>query len=122
MRQFSMLPPCHSISTTANGEPATASAVITVPCYRSGWGFNAFKFDDFESNIDDPEDFNLGSIENSKRFGPPLSEKALALDQAISDRIPEKTRKTTQWAVSVFVHGVMLMASRMPQKVWQLKC
>ena len=46
------------------------------------------------------EDFNLGSTENSKQFGPPLSEKAL--DQAISDRIPEKTRKTRQWAVSVF--------------------
>ena len=29
MRQFSMLPPCHSIAATANGEPATASAVIT---------------------------------------------------------------------------------------------
>ena len=67
---------------------------------EGGWGFNAFEFDDFEPNIDDSEDFNLGSTENSKRFGPPLSEKAL--DQATSDRIPEKTRKTTQWAVSVF--------------------
>ena len=64
------------------------------------WGFNAFKFDDFEPNVDDSEDFNLGSTENSKRFGPPLSVKAL--DQAISDHIPEKTRKTMQWAVSVF--------------------
>ena len=54
----------------------------------------------FELNLNDSEDFNLGSTENSKRFGPPLSEKAL--DQATSDRIPEKTRKTTQWAVSVF--------------------
>ena len=54
----------------------------------------------FEPNIDDSEDFNLGSTENSKRFGPPLSEDAL--DQAISDRIPKKTQKTTQWAVSVF--------------------
>ena len=67
---------------------------------EGGWGFNAFEFDDFEPNIDDSEDFNLGSTENSKQFGPPLSEKAL--DQAISDLMPEKTRKTTQWAVSVF--------------------
>ena len=67
---------------------------------EDGWGFNAFEFDDFEPNIDDSEDFNLGSTENSKWFGPPLSEKAL--DQAIRDRIPENTRKTTQWAVSVF--------------------
>ena len=67
---------------------------------EGGLEFNAFEFDDFEPNIDDSEDFNLGSTENSKRFGPPLSENAL--DQAISDRIPKKTQKTTQWAVSVF--------------------
>jgi len=64
------------------------------------WGLTAFEFDDFEPNIDDSEDFNLGSTENSKQFGPSLTEKAL--DQAISDRIPEKIRKTMQWAVSVF--------------------
>ena len=29
MRQFSMLPPCHFDSATANGEPAITSAVIT---------------------------------------------------------------------------------------------
>ena len=46
------------------------------------WGFNAI---DFEPNIDDCEDFDLSSSENSKRFGSPLSEKAL--DQAISERI-----------------------------------
>ena len=85
---------------------------------EGGWGLNAFEFDDFEPNIDDSEDFNLGSIENSKQFGPPLLEKAL--DQAVSDCIPKKSRKTTQWAASVFVHGVMLTVSRMPQKVWQL--
>jgi len=28
---------------------------------EGGWGFNAFEFDDFEPNIDDSEDFNLGS-------------------------------------------------------------
>ena len=61
------------------------------------WRFNAI---DFEPNIDDSEDFHLSSSENSKRFGSPLSEKAL--DQAISERIPAKTRKTTEWAVSVF--------------------
>ena len=60
---------------------------------EGSWVFNAFEFDDFEPNVDDSEDFNLGNTENSKRFGPPLSEKAL--DQAISDRIPEKTQKTT---------------------------
>jgi len=90
---------------------------------EGGWGLNAFEFDDFEPNIDDSEDFNLGSIENSKQFGPPLSEKAL--DQTFSDRIPEKTRKTTQWAMECrqsvyFVRGVMLAVSRMPQKIWQL--
>ena len=56
---------------------------------EDGWGFSVFEFDDFEPNIDVSEDFNLGSTENSKLFGPPLSEKAL--DQAIRDRIPEKT-------------------------------
>jgi len=67
---------------------------------EGGWGFNAFEFDDFEPNINNSEDFNLESTENSKQFGPPLLEKAL--DQAVSDRILEKTRKTTQWAVCVF--------------------
>ena len=43
-------------------------------------GFNAI---DFELNIDDSDDFDLSSSENSKRFGSPLSQKAL--DQAISD-------------------------------------
>ena len=38
---------------------------------EDGWGFSAFEFDDFEPNIDVSEDFNLGSTENSKRFGPP---------------------------------------------------
>jgi len=71
---------------------------------EDGWGFNAFEFDDFEPNIDDSEDFNLGSTENSKWFGPPLSEKAL--DQAIRDRIPENTRKTTQCLqINPFVGG-----------------
>ena len=67
---------------------------------EGSWVFNALKFDDFEPNIDDSEDFNLRNTENSKRFGPRLSEKAL--DQAISDRISEKTQKTMQWAVNVF--------------------
>ena len=48
---------------------------------EGGWGFITFEFDDFEPNIDDSKDFNLGSTENSERFGPLLSEKAL--DQAI---------------------------------------
>ena len=46
---------------------------------------------DFEPNIDESEDFDLSSSENSKTFGSPLSQKAL--DQAISDCIPAKTRK-----------------------------
>ena len=53
-----------------------------------------------EPNIEDSEDFDLSSSKNSKQFGSPLPEKAL--DQAISDRIPAKPRKATQWAVSVF--------------------
>ena len=65
------------------------------------WDFNtAFEFGGFEPNIDDAEDFKLSTSENSKRFGSPLSEKAI--DQAISNQVPEKTRKATQWAVSVF--------------------
>ncbi len=67
---------------------------------EGGWGFNALNFDEFEPNIDDSEDFKLTTSENSKRFGSPLSAKAI--DRAIADRVPEKTRKTTQWAMSVF--------------------
>ena len=53
------------------------------------WDFNtAFEFGGFEPNIDDAEDFKLST---SERFGSPLSEKAI--DQAISDRVPEKNTK-----------------------------
>jgi len=67
---------------------------------EGGWGFNAFEFDDFEPNIDDSEDFNREHRKQQTVWTTPIGEGAL--NQAVSDRIPEKTRKTTRWAVSVF--------------------
>ena len=51
-------------------------------------------------DFDDKEDFALSNAENLERFGPAISEEAI--DQAIRERVPEKTRKATAWAMSVF--------------------
>lgn len=50
--------------------------------------------------LDDSEDFQLSRSETVARFGSPVTEEEL--DQAIKNRVPEKTRRATQWAVSVF--------------------
>ncbi len=55
---------------------------------------------DFMPDLDDSEDFQLSEAENSDRFGQPISDEAL--DEAIARRVPYKTRKTTEWVVSVF--------------------
>ncbi len=51
---------------------------------------------DFMPDLDDAEDFQLSKVENSDRFGQPIS------DEAIAKTVPYKTRKTTEWVVSVF--------------------
>ena len=71
---------------------------------------NVFSPGNFDpTNVDDVEDFQLSREESDLRFGPSLTSKEV--DHAIRDRIPEKTRRSTQWAVSIFrawcqVHGV----------------
>ncbi len=55
---------------------------------------------DFTPDLDDAEDFQLSKAENSDRFGQPISDEAL--DEAIANRVPYKTRKATEWVVSVF--------------------
>ena len=60
------------------------------------WGFNAI---DFESNIEDS--MSVAAKTANCTIWISLRE-SIALDQAISDRLPTKPRKATQWAVSVF--------------------
>ena len=66
----------------------------------TGWGLSQASSSEQPPDLYDAEDFQLTAGENKERFGPPVSEKAI--DQAISQRIPEKTRRTTMWVVSVF--------------------
>ena len=47
-------------------------------------------------DLDDQEDFALSKKENEERFGAPVRDNDLA--RAIEERIPDKTKKTTQWA------------------------
>ena len=62
---------------------------------------NVFSLGNFDlTNVDDAEDFQLSREESDLRFG--LSLACEEVDRAIRDRIPEKTRRSTQWAVSVF--------------------
>ena len=63
----------------------------------SSWEFNALDFDKIgerpaPTDLDDNEDFQLSHAENSERFEPPMSDHAI--DTAIRQRIPEKTRRT----------------------------
>ena len=51
-------------------------------------------------DLDDQEDFALSKKENEERFGAPVRDNDLA--RAIEERIPDKTKKTTQWAYSVW--------------------
>ncbi len=81
---------------------ASASVVMAEGCSRyiiSGWGLSQ---DSIHSppDLDDAEDFQLSKGANVERFGPSMPKDAL--DEAIRQRIPLKTQKTTQWAVSVF--------------------
>ena len=74
----------------------------------SAWGFNQLEFNELLASVrgfekedfDDRKDFALSKTESLERFGPAISEEAI--DQAIRERVPEKTRKTTAWAMSVF--------------------
>ena len=71
------------------------------------WGFNAI---DFEPNIDDSENFDLSiAAKTANDLDLPYLRKHWTRDQAISDHIslPAKTRKATQWAVSVRVSCVV---------------
>ena len=52
-------------------------------------------------DIDDKEDFKLTALENSKRFGEPMSSEAVCAQ--ISGRVPKNTTQTTAWAHSVWL-------------------
>ena len=51
-------------------------------------------------DFDDREDFQLTKAQQNERFGVPVSDADV--DRAIAERVPEKTRRQTAWAVSVF--------------------
>lgn len=51
-------------------------------------------------DLDDAEDFQLTKSELINRFGPATSERDVS--QAIAARVPDKTRKQSSWAISVF--------------------
>ena len=68
-------------------------------CIISGWGLSQVDVSS-PPDLDDAEDFKLTKTANVKRFGAVLSEGAL--EQAIKQRIPKKTRQTTEWVLSVF--------------------
>lgn len=51
-------------------------------------------------DFDDREDFQLTKAQQNERFGVPVSDADV--DRAIAERFPEKTRRQTAWAVSVF--------------------
>lgn len=65
----------------------------------SAWGFNQLEFNELLASVrgfekedfDDREDFALSKTESLERFGPAISEEAI--DQAIRERVPEKTQK-----------------------------
>ena len=60
---------------------------------------NVFSPGNFDpTNVDDAEDFQLSQEERDLQFG--LSLTGEEVDRAIRDRIPEKTRRSTQWVVS----------------------
>ena len=60
--------------------------------------FSPGKFD--QTNVDNAEDFQLSREESDLRFGPSLISEEV--DRAIRDWIPEKNRRSTQWAMSIF--------------------
>ena len=55
----------------------------------------------FDPTNVDAEDFQLLREESDLQFGPSLTSEEV--DRAIRDRIPEKTRRSTQWAVNIFL-------------------
>ena len=58
-------------------------------------------FSDLPSvDLDDREDFQLTKVQQNERFGLPVSDADV--DRAIAERVPEKTRRQTTWAMSVF--------------------
>ncbi len=65
----------------------------------SGWGLSQ-NDGNSSPDLDDAEDFQLSKAATIERFGPAISTDAI--DEAIALRIPEKTKKTTEWVLSVF--------------------
>ncbi len=72
---------------------------------------------DFTPDLDDTEDFQLSKAENSNRFGQPISDEVL--DEAIAKRVPYKTRKATEWVVSVF--RLVQLADLLPRFVMEAR-
>ncbi len=70
---------------------------------------------DFTPDLDDAEDFQLSKVENSNHFGQPISDEAL--DEVIAKRVSYKTRKVTEWVVSVF--RVVQLADLLPRFVME---
>ena len=48
-------------------------------------------------DFDNREDFQLTKVQQNERFGLPVSDADV--DRAIAERVPEKTRRQTTWAV-----------------------
>ena len=61
---------------------------------------DVFEFLQSEVDFDDCEDFRLSRDQQLLRFGLPKSSDDV--DRAIAARVPEKTRRQTSWAMSVF--------------------
>ncbi len=74
---------------------------------------------DFTPDLDDAEDVQLSKAENSDCFGQPITDEAL--DEVIVKRIPYKTRKTTEWVVSVCRLGVVQLADLLPRFVMEAR-
>ena len=64
------------------------------------WSIDLPAIDFAAIDLDDAEDFQLSKAQQKARFGVPLNDDDV--DRAIASRIPEKTRRQTSWAFSVF--------------------
>ena len=64
------------------------------------WSIDLPAIDFAAIDLDDAEDFQLSKAQQKARFGVALNDDDV--DRAIASRIPEKTRRQTSWAFSVF--------------------
>ncbi len=88
----------------------------------SGWGLMQACSSKQPSDLGGREpdftpNFQLSKVENSDRFGKPISDEAL--NEAIAKRVPYKTRKATKWVVSVF--RLVQLADLLPRFVMEAR-